>query len=212
MKIFDYIYVIVYFLFFMVAIRDIQKRINEVFDYLIDNSFEKNKTTIAKTLGYAARQALWNAIGNYKPNSRSLLIRIGNAYPMVNTEWIATGEGEMVRGKGSGIARPEMMTDRFVKYLYVKNISTKDALSRLGWTRRIYDKALRDDFSAEEVLHIGTVFSDLNLGWLRSGVGSMLVISQEALIKILSRHQKEIDTLREKVQKLEAQRKDRKPV
>lgn len=200
------------FTFLMADTDGIKKRINEVFDYLIDNAFEKNRATIAQTLGYVGRQSLWNAVDSYRPNSRSLLIKIGNAYPMVNTEWVKTGEGEMIRGGGDGTVQSEMMTDRFVKYLSAKNITTKDALSRLGWQRRAYDKALRNDFSAEQVQRIGTVFLDLNMDWLQLGKGTMLVMSQDTLMKILIKYQNEIDTLRKKVQKLEMQWKDRKPV
>ncbi|MBD5397277.1 hypothetical protein HDR62_03960 [bacterium] len=103
--------------------------------------------------------------------------------------------------------------DRFVTFLYAENIQIKVALEQLKWTRRAYDKALKEDLTLRQLADIETTYPRLNMEWVLNGKGAMLkqeeVVSLRTIKKILA----EMEALKAKVNRLEKyikkQHKDR---
>lgn len=175
---------------------EVARRLNEVCEYLVKNSFVNSKADIAKALGYKNRQALSTILSGRQAVPKSVLIKMAVLYPMIDTDWIRTGEKAMLKEPGIEPKDEGRRVDRFVKYIYASNILVKDALSRLGWTRRKYEIALLTDLSDEQVDEVCSAFRNLNREWLVLGNGPMIRETQEYIIDVVMQLKAELTRLR----------------
>lgn len=183
------------------------ERLRSACDYIIEAGLEKNYLGIGQSLGYKTRQSLSHMFSGDLPISQKLLQKIEVVYPSINISWIETGKGEMICNSKQVQRRDkESKMDRFTKYLYAENIPIYQALERLNWTRRTYDKAREDDLSEKQMMDIAKTFANINIDWLKKGSGAMIKIEQENVFVLLKRMQKEIDILKRDVARLKAKK------
>ena len=73
----------------------------------------------------------------------------------------------------------------------------------MKWTRRAYDKALKEDLTLQQLADIEATYPRLDMEWVLNGKGAMLkqeeVISLRTIKKILA----EMEALKAKVNRLE---------
>lgn len=172
-------------------------RLRMVCDYLLENSFVKSKAQIARDLGYKYPQVLWNLFNSDAQVPLSVLVKLSVVYPMINTGWIRSGKGSMLNEPGSfgdDVGRKKM--ERFMKYIYASNINIKDALSMLGWNRRTYERALREDLDDAQVTKVTETFKDLNREWLVLGSGRMIRESQEYIVDVVMKLKEDVMQLK----------------
>ncbi len=93
--------------------------------------------------------------------------------------------------------------DRFVTFLYAENIQIKGALEQLKWTRRAYDKALREDLTLQQLADIEVAYPRLNMEWVMEGVGYMVQPEEVNSIKFMKKILAKVDALEAKVNRLE---------
>ena len=183
------------------------ERLRSVCDYIIEAGLEKNYLSIGQTLGYKTRQSLSHMLSGDLPIPQKLLQKIEVAYPSINISWIETGKGEMIcNPKQEQRKDKESKIDRFIKYLYAENIPIYQALERLNWTRRTYDKAKTEDLSEKQMMDIANAFTNINIEWLKKGSGTMIKLEQENVFVLLKRMQNEIDILKRDVARLKAKK------
>ncbi|TWP28463.1 XRE family transcriptional regulator [Apibacter muscae] len=89
------------------------------------------------------------------------LISISKQYPDLNTSWLMTGEGEMLKIKNENIDNKLTINDRLEKYLDYKNIPPEEFRSLM-------------DLSDNNIDALESKFPDFNINWLFTGRGEML--------------------------------------
>lgn len=187
------------------------ERFCKVCDYLIEQARAKNYTELATLLGYSSVTTFRNIRNGVFPVSQKLLKKVQSIDQRINIEWMETGEGEMLYKRNESAPQTELRkVDRFVTFLYAENIQIKVALEHLKWTRRAYDKALREDLTLQQLADIEAAYPKLNMEWVLNGKGNMLkqeeVVSMRMIKKILT----EMEALKAKVNRLERQIKKQK--
>lgn len=180
------------------------ERFCKVCDYLIEQAKAKNYTELATLLGYSSVSTFRGIRSGDFPVPQKLLNKVQSIEPRVNTDWVMTGEGEMLYKRNESAPQVEMRkVDRFVTFLYAENIQIKVALEQLKWTRRAYDKALKEDLTLQQLADIEAAYPHLNMEWVLNGKGAMLkpeeVVSLRTIKKVLA----EMEALKAKVNRLE---------
>lgn len=188
--------------------EQIKERIKKAFVYLIDNSLVKNYTTLASLMGYRNRQAFHVIMNRDKPIPQKLISKTNSLFPVISVEWLKTGKGKMICPSSLQEKKEsnESKIGRFTKYLYAENIPIYQALERLNWTRRTYDKARTDDLTEEQLKDISKTFANINIEWLKKGSGTMINLEQENILVLLKRMQSEIDILKRDVAQLKTKK------
>jgi len=70
------------------------QRLNDVFDWLIFNNLASSRKDLAKVIGFS--ESMLSQIANDKqPISDRFLRALARIAPMINIDWITSGEGEM---------------------------------------------------------------------------------------------------------------------
>lgn len=73
------------------------QRLNDVFDWLIFNNVASSRKELAKVIGFS--ESMLSQIANDKqPISDRFLNALSRIAPMINIDWISSGEGEMTKG------------------------------------------------------------------------------------------------------------------
>lgn len=181
------------------------ERLREVCSYLIDNAIVKNYNELSSLLGYSVHTSLSHILHGKTTIPKKLLDKMKVLAPQVNVDWILTGEGEMLQKKrNDGESQVEIRkVDRFVTFLYSENIQIKVALEQLKWTRRAYDKALREDLTLQQLADIEAAYPRLNMNWIMNGTGFMVQPAEVNSIKSIRKIQAKVDALEAKINRLE---------
>lgn len=176
-----------------------------VCDYLINQSDAKNYRDLGVMFGYEVYSSFYHMIAGMVPISKKMIEKLKTFSPQINVDWILTGEGEMLQKKrNDGESQVEIRkVDRFVTFLYSENIQIKVALEQLKWTRRAYDKALREDLTLQQLADIEAAYPRVNMEWVLSGKGAMLKQEEVISIRTIKKLQAEVEALKAKVNRLE---------
>ena len=87
------------------------------------------------------------------------------------------------------------------------------ALEQLKWTRRAYDKALKEDLTLRQLADIEAAYPRINMNWIMNGTGYMVQPEEVNSIKSIKKLEAKVDALEAKVKRLERyikkQHKDR---
>lgn len=68
----------------------------------------------------------------------------------------------------------ENISSRLKKYIHFKNLSIRGFEKSLGWGNSTVNN-LKDKISTDKLLELKDNYPDLNLGWMTSGMGAMIV-------------------------------------
>lgn len=181
-----------------------ENRFREVCDYLINCCVARSYRELGFLLGYKSYASFWRIVKGIVPIPQKLLEKIKVLDPKVNVEWILTGEEEMLHKRNETASQQEMRkVDRFVTFLYAENIQTQGALEQLKWTRRAYDKALREDLTLQQLADIEAAYPRVNMEWVLSGKGAMLKQEELISIRTIKKIMTEMEALKAKVNRLE---------
>lgn len=180
------------------------ERLYQVCSYIIDKAIAKNYSELSSMLGYSVHTSLSHILHGKTNIPRKLLDKINVLAPQINVDWILTGEGEMIKKRSEVEVKEEIRkVDRFITFLYSENIQIKVALEQLKWTRRAYDKALREDLTLQQLADIEVAYPRLNMNWIMDGTGYMVQPEEVNSIKSIKKLQTKVVALEAKVNRLE---------
>lgn len=180
-----------------------ENRFREVCDYLINRCVAKSYRGLGFLLGYKSYASFWRIVKGMVPIPQKLLEKIKVLDSKVNVDWILTGEGEMLKRNEIPSQQEMRKVDRFVTFLYAENIQAQVALNQLKWTRRAYDKALKEDLTLRQLADIEAAYPILNMEWVLSGKGAMLKQEEVVSIRTIKKILTEMEALKAKVNRLE---------
>lgn len=185
--------------------KEIADRFCKICDYLIEQTKAKTYTELATLFGYSSLSTFRGIRKGIFPVPQKLLEKVHVIDPQINIDWVKTGEGRMLdKKRNDGESQVETRTvDRFVIFLYSENIQIQVALEQLKWTRRAYDKALREDLTLQQLADIEAVYPRLNMEWVMNGKGDRLKQEEVVSLRTIKKLQAEMEALKAKVNRLE---------
>lgn len=185
--------------------KEVADRFCKICDYLIEQMKAKTYTELATLFGYSSLSTFRGIRKGVFPVPQKLLEKVHVIDPQINIDWVMTGEGRMLdKKRNDEYLQPEIRkVDRFVTFLYSENIQIKVALEQLKWTRRAYDKALREDLTLQQLADIEATYPRLNMEWVMIGKGGMLKQDEVVSLRTIKKLQAEMEALKAKVNRLE---------
>lgn len=129
----------------------------------------KTQTEFADFLGITPQSiSKW-----YKRNTYNINV-LTNRFPEVNTEWLLTGNGEMLKKQTTIFTSiSQTIKDRVYLFCEHKSMSIKQFEESCGMSNG-YISSMRKGFGKEKLNQVLNQFPDLNRDWLLFGEGEML--------------------------------------
>lgn len=109
---------------------------------------------------------LYNIINNVNGLSINVLDGIRKVYPELNVDWMINGKGEMIDGLKKGVG------ERIVRFIKFKKLSNSKFEQLCGLKNY---RIVKGYLNFHEMTLIKARFPDLNVDWLKTGEGDMLV-------------------------------------
>lgn len=144
---------------------------------MIDNQGERLKDFIENyagqsVFGFAKKvlgkegTILYNIIKEVNGLSINVLNDIQKVYPELNSDWLVNGKGEMIRGLKSGSNERII---QFIKYLKLNNSKFEQLCGLKSY------RIMRGIINFKEMELIKSRYPELNIDWVKTGEGEMLV-------------------------------------
>lgn len=122
-----------------------------------------NTSEFERSIG--ASKSYWR---NTKSISADVLLEIAKRYPDINTDWLITGKGSML--KSEQIAS---MKERLSHFLEEKKIEVPDFCQSIGVPQAYY-LSMKGNIPESKLKNIMEVYPQLSIEWLMTGEGSMI--------------------------------------
>lgn len=111
-----------------------------------------------------------NMVTSLKPDK---LLKIAGAFPELNTDWLLTGHGDMLKDNDVHVELPnDGVKQRLLAYIKAKGLKKHQFEKKCGLSVG-YVANIRSSISPEKMKSITSVFPDLNVDWLITGRGTM---------------------------------------
>lgn len=160
----------------------ILERINEVKDFLIYNKIIKNQQEFADLLG-VDKGNISSLLKGKRTITDNFIVKISQAFPRIDNEWIKTGEGTMLKSDNKNTDTQNIsdiknyeednIKSRIFLFLAKNGIKTSHFERSVGLSNG-YLNNFKGNMSIEKLEQILNSYPELSRDWLLRGTGSML--------------------------------------